>query len=606
MNESPWAIRIASACREKESWEFKFKCATLYDYFEGFHWKSKNMVSNGMYSPYQLNLFFSTIEIKKATLGFQNPQFDLKVRPGIQEWDPDMAAKSRELKENVLNAIVCNDETFFTDNLELALQDSFFRFGLIEYGYAADFRNPQLENIELNTWEDSSISEEKSKVLSRPELAIKDRFYVKRINPETFVTSVSLATEMRDCEWVGYYEYIKTQQLKNTKGIAWPTDNKDQFLSGEYSTAYSQDVTAEIRKSLSSGAVSKVWHIFDNVSKTRKLVLDGYPGDPLWEDEMHFLPLEDLRWVKRKTGFYPIPQTFNWIYPQDEINESREQTRSYRKRFTRKFQSVRGQVDEDEKEKMVSGPDGTIIEVNQPDAIQPIKNPDSGTIEREALIVAKDDFNIISGTSAEARGQSDRETATQARIKDMRSRTIESSDQIKYADFIARIGSGILKVAQTEMAVGIWTRIVDNSKEEIFTDMQINGETYKYITSQELNDGYDHRIKFSVKNFADSDTGYEYDSFVRFNTMLKEFPNLSMSPTVIREAANQCGYKNEKVIRELQQAAAALLVAKMQQGQQQNNSAQATNPATIQNLQMQSPTQGQVSNQLQSQLGVGG
>ena len=62
--------RIRQAQKTKDAWENKFKCAKLEEYYEGKQWKDQEN-----YTPYVLNLFYSTIEIKNPALLFRNPTF---------------------------------------------------------------------------------------------------------------------------------------------------------------------------------------------------------------------------------------------------------------------------------------------------------------------------------------------------------------------------------------------------------------------------------------------------------------------------------------------------------------------------------------------------
>lgn len=606
-----WQRRVTSALKAKEKWATKFRCKLLNDYYEGFHWKQKFGRQLANYNPYTINLFYSTIKIKLASYLFQNPKFTLSPRPGNSEWDMDFAMQSAELKQDVLNTIVSNPNTYFADNVKLAALDSFFYFGIIEYGYAADFRNPQKVDQELKSWENSDVLDTKAdKVISTNDLPVNERFYVKRINPERFVVGISDATELRDHEWCGYYDYVYTEQLKKTKGIKWPAEADSSFITGDGSDHLTSITDEELKLLVTEGSVSKIWHIFDSVAKERKLFLDGYFDAPLWKIEMQHLPLEELRWDFRTKGFYPIPPTFQWVSAQDEINEAREQTRSYRRRLTRKFQSKRDSVDVEEMEKFTSGPDGEVIITNQDNAIMPILNPDMGALERDALIVAKDDFNIISGTSAEARGQSDRETATQAKLVDMRSRIRESADQMDFTNFLVRIGRGVLVTAQTDLVVGLWMKMESNPNEQMLTDMQVRQPVFRYVTSQHLDDGFDFDVDFAVENSTPASMQEDLQSFQNFVGMIQNFPMLSMSPVLIRETAARCGYRNEKVIQQMQQASVAQMAMKQAAAEQQNKlngisgGANSNNAGVTLQKQQQIPSADQTGQQIQQQLGV--
>lgn len=603
-----WADRIQSANRYYKDWSDKFKCDVLERYYEGDQWKGKKDYQNLNYNPYILNLFYSTIKIKLAGLIFQKPQYMLSPRPGMSDWDLDMAVKSSNMKQDVLNTLVQNPRAKFVNNIRLCALDSFSRFGLLEVGYAADWRNPAKESPLLSDHEDATDT--KPRVIEDREIPVNERMYFKRINPKRVRVSVTDNNELENQEWVGYYQFYYTKFLKNTKGIKFPsTYDTSGYISPDYTGASGvvdsskASQSPELLRLLSQGEVTKVWHIWDLISMDRLLVLDG-SFDKIWSSGFDRLPLIDLRWDLRSDGWFPIPPAYQWLSPQDEINEAREQTRSFRRRFTRKFFALGPDfIEEEEVEKFVSGPDGVVIKFKKEGAIGAIENPEQGQTASNALIIAKDDFNIISGTSAEARGQSDRETATQAKLIDARSQIRESADQLDFSEWLCRIGRETLTQAQEKLTDGVWAKYTTDPSENIMEEMQVSGPTYKYIKSQDISDGYDFDIDMDITNATPQAMAAQEEAFTKFCSLVQGFPFIPMSPVLIREAAFRCGYRNEKVIAQMQQAAVAAMAAKaIQTGKLTDGQGNQLTPDQIKQKQMQQPSDGQVSTQLNQQL----
>lgn len=615
---NPWVNRIASADKVYKGWEDKFSCRRLVDYYENFQWKARTDGPQLNYRPYTLNLFHSTIKIKLASFLFQRPEFIVTPEPGHAHWDLDFAVQSAQLKQDVLNTIIKNKNLKFARHLKYAALDSFFRFGIVEVGYAADWRNPLKDDPYLNTWDNEDIPESKVRVLNQNEVPVNERFFVKRIKPERFRVSVSDAEDLEDHEWVGYWQYYYADTLKKTPGVKFPKNYEGSVYSADEIGSFSKDSQSGlfVVDRRATNPVCKVWHIWDNVSKERKLILDGYNDDDfeLWAQPFENLPLIDLRWDLRTSGFYPIPPSWYWLSPQDEINEAREQVRSYRRRFTRKFQAVKGGVSEEELEKFVSGPDGVIIEVNVPDAIKAIDNPEIGPTSENALIQAKDDFNIVSGTSAEARGQNaDRETATQAKLVDARSQIRESAEQLDFSEFVSLVGREILVQASEKLVEGLWVKYSSNPSEGVLQDMQVNAPFFQYIRAQDLSDGYDFDVSVDVKNATPAAMQAEQAAYVNFVMFLQNAPMVAMSPLLIRETAYRFGYKNEAVIHQMQQVAALAMAAKAAQAANQQgmtlgeaqanaNGGGGTNPADTAKAQMATPDTGTIQNQLTNQI----
>lgn len=584
-----WFNRLHNANRLYQDWETRFKCITTEDYYRGFQWRFRVPTNDINYNPYTINLFYSTIKTKLAGLIFQRPSYLIAPSPGNMQWDMDFAVRSATIKQDALNAIIRNKNMNFAKHCKRAARDSFFRFGMIEVGYAADWRNPQKEDPLLKSWNDDDINEKKDRVLDDNEVPLNERFYVKRVNPRRFRCSVSDANDLNDHEWVGYYDYYYTRTLKKTEGIKWPSESGDTYLGADYATGILADTSSkynepEYVRLLAAGSISKVWRIWDLVSHNELLLLDGNLCDPLWEAPFERLPLIDIRWDEDFEGFLPMPPAFQWISPQNEINEAREQTRSYRRRFTRKFQAMEGAIAEEEKEKFASGPDGVIITVKRENAITPIQNPEQGQTAENALLLAKDDFNVISGTSNAARGQiADRETATQSKIVDMRSQIRESAEQLDFSTFLCEVGREILAQASEKLIDGMWIKYTHNPSEQMLTDMQINQPVFNYITSQDLSDGYDFEIEVDIQNATPAAMEQAKQAFMTFVAFLQNYPMISLSPVLIREAAFRIGYRNERVIQQMQQAAVAQMMMQQLGGQAtgggSNNSAASTQVA---------------------------
>jgi hypothetical protein len=622
---NPWKTKVTNSNKFFGEWHTKFRCDILEEYYEGFQWKGKKDFQTVNYNPYTINLFYSTIKIKLASLLFQRPSYLVTPRPGNSNWDLDFAVRSAEIKQDTLNTIIQNPRVNFTQQLKLAALDSFFRFAILEVGYAADWRNPLKEEPLLSNHDEAigDTPSEKIKVIEDNELPLNERFYFKRVNPKRFRTSVSDGSELSELDWCGYYDYYYTETLRHTKGIKFPKDYESQTLSLDYSGGVLSDPgtranNPEFIRLLTTGKISKVWRIWDEIAHKQMLLLDGN-FEEIWTEDFERLPFLDLRWDLRTEGWYPIPPAFQWISSQDEINEAREQTRSFRRRFTRKFQAVENTIDELEKEKFASGPDGVIITVKQADAITPIQNPEQGRTAEEALVIAKEDFNIISGTSAEARGQSaDRETATAAKIIDARSQIRESAEQLDFSNFICDIGRETLAQAAEKLTDGLWVKYSTNPGEQVLTEVQVNQPYYKWIRAQDLADGYDCDVDIDVMNATPAAQDKAKQSYLTFLSICKNFPETTMSPAMIRENAYRCGYRNEKIIGQMQQVAIAALTAKAQQmnqgalppgqGAQPNNNPQdqgaggGFNVAKAQVAQQATPDDAQMDQQLNQQV----
>lgn len=619
-----WNIRISNANKFYDEWATNYKCDILEKYYKGGinQWKGRRDYITVNYNPYTLNLFNSTIKIKLSGLIFQKPAYLINAKPdGFSDWDSDLANQAAGLKQDTLNTIVQNRNMNFPRHVRRAARDSFFRFGIIETGYAADWRNPQKEDPLLSDHgEDPEDNIKKVRVLEDNLVPTNERFFVKRINPKRFRVSVSDASDLNDHEWCGYYDFFYTKNLKKTKGIKWPTGETtfnnaivSADLDANLFSGGGSDTTPQFMRRLATGEISKVWHIWDLVDHKRLLLLDDN-FSTLWEDDCDRLPLVDLRWDEDFESFYPIPPSFQWISPQDEINEAREQMRSFRRRFTRKYWAIKGRITPLEAEKFASGPDGIVVEWIEEGAMGEIPNSAINPITEESLAVGKDDFNQMSAVSAEGQAQPDRGTATSAKITDARAQIRESADQLDFSVWMCAIGESLLVTAKEKLVNGLWIKdTTSHDQASILQDIAVTGPAYKYIQSQDLSDGYDYEIDVDVMNQTPAAMAQAQQSFITFLSILQQFPMLALSPVLIRKAAVIAGMRDERVIHQMQQAviltAAAKITSEQTGGASTNpalNQGQGgQNPGNTSNAQvsqMADPTVQQTNDQIQNQL----
>ena len=225
-----------------------------------------------------------------------------------------------------------------------------------------------------------------------------------------------------------------------------------------------------------------------------------------------------------------------------------------------------------------------------------------------ALIQAKDDFNLVSGTSAEARGQNaNRETATQAKLIDARSQIRESAEQLDFTEFVSLVGREILTQAQEKLVEGLWVKYSSNPSESVLQDMQANAPFFQYIKAQDLSDGYDFTVMVDVKNATPAAMQAEQAAYVNFVMFLQNAPMVAMSPVLIRETAYRFGYKNEQVIHQMQQVALVSMAAQAAQagasGQQiQQAAGGGQNPSNTAKAQMATPSADTITDQLTNQI----
>lgn len=616
-----WGLRISRANKYYKRWETRFRCKTLENYWEGFQWSLSNGVQlelAGARRPYTVNLVYTTIKRKIANITYTYPEFILTPRPGQMDWNQDFAVRSAQLKQDALNTKVSDPRLEFVDDIRLAALDSFFRFAVMEVGYARDWKNPNKPKIEMESHDDPEALGTKDSVISDEELPDNEAVYTKWISAKRFRVSMSDDVKLRNCDWCGYYSFIPRSVLEETDGINFPKTYDTSYFSIDIADAtdyFEKDGMDESSASelATRGELCKVWHIWDNITKERLLILDG-PFVEMYSESFERLPFATYRADISLKGWYPIPPVWQWLSPQNEVNEAREQVRRYRRRATRKFEVTAGQVDPDELDKLSTDEDGSVIVTKRKDgnpSIRPIQNPQIDANIVEGLTMAKDDFDIVASIPV-ARGRaSDRQTATATRQIASDQSIVESLEQIDFSRFVSAVGREILLQMGEKLEQGFWvkTSLDPGTSESIMSEIQDKQEIYEYITSQSLVDGYDFDINCNVINSTPENMLKEKTSYIEFLALVTQYPQIAMSPTLIRETAYRCGYKNEKVIREMQKMAMLLMMEKANMANQsvlaqglmpQNND----NGAAAGMAQQQQPNNlSEIQSQLHQQVG---
>lgn len=566
-----WGERISAANKYYDSWARLFKCAILEKYYEGFQWSG----DLNEYNPYTINKVYETIQIKIDSFVPEFPQFNVFPKQGSSDFDMDTAVLSSNLKQDVLNQIIDNDKEVFHDEIQMMYKDSFFRFGILEVGYAADWiLNPNASRPLLNSDTDKNYTGQNPTATGEPiELPVQERIYFKHVPAKCFRVGGVDHRYLHQTSWCGYYEYVDKKDLLAIRSLM--NRKKVEETVGTSCVEYSMDGGDEENLD-KNGDYIKIWHIWDNKAKQRIIRIDE--GVTIYQRPMKRLNLIDYRPDKRLRtgGFYPIPPVFHWISPQDEINETREQLRKHRRRFIRKFQCIVDTIDDEEIEKFENGDDGSLIKVKVANAITPIMDAPLGSAISASIQVSDDDMNKISGTTAAQRATADRTTATEAQQIGYQSSIRTDAERSRVARFLIAIGREVLLTVKERFTLGLWVNLTADNKSTLMQEYQARKPSYDWVTSEDLDDGYDFRIQVDVTTLSQAGQEDEKKHFLEFLAVVTQFPQIAMSPKLIREAAYRVGYRNEAVIKEMMDMALLQKLATMHGIQQQQQGLQTS------------------------------
>jgi len=603
-----WLERIRKACEYYDQWESKYKCRILEKYLDG----SVSTAAGGTELSYYLNLFFSSTKVKSPSLCFNRPSYSLTPKPWKLDFNPEVAMTTARLKEDTLNSFIQESSLNFAEEIKMCLLDSWSYFGVMEVGYAANWiQNPNAGKPILKAdYFDEESGDDPGDTLKEPdEIPEKEYVYFKRIPAHRFRVGGSDSHNTERNNWVGYYEFVRTDDLLANKKYLDNLDEKD-WPSGRSDDYYADFAGPEDEKNFTSnGDYTKIWKIWDIRAKVKCIIL-ATPEKCIYKEPFKRLPIFGLRFDYKRTGWYPVPVTFNWKSPQDEINESRNQMRNHRRRVRQMWQAMEQTVDPDEIDKFVHGPDATVIFVKRDQAIQPINNAPLDSSIVQSLQVSTDDFDKIAGTSNPQRGVSDRTTATEATTIENRARVREDLEREVVAEWLCNIGREVLLTIIEKFTEPFWIKLNRDMGEpgEEVQDLQ---QRYQLVHSAMLEDSTDFELEASVTSLSPVTNEVEKKKFLEFMSILQNFPIMSLHPTIIREAAYRCDYRNEQVIRAMQQMAQLSMMAKANEGQQnlanqegqpKESQGEQSNYAQAKVAQMTPPQQEEIRQQMANQV----
>ena len=221
---SLWSTRVTKADEYYEKWSTRFKTSSSEEYYEGFQWAS----TSANYTPYVMNLVFSTIEVKIPNLLFDDPIATIRPRPGKAEYDPDTAWVGATIKQDIINTWTSDKDNNFVSEMELCIVDAFFRFGIMEVGFATSWvENPNANKPVLKS--ERRTDAEDGSILKEPEMIpLSEVNYVRRVEPWRFRVGGMDSYDLKRCNWVGYYEYVRREDLLATKNLK----NLDEVAGG--------------------------------------------------------------------------------------------------------------------------------------------------------------------------------------------------------------------------------------------------------------------------------------------------------------------------------------------------------------------------------------
>lgn len=547
-----WHSRVRAADKLYDNWSEQFATRQLEDYYLGKQWRGLSETDAN--KRYVINLFFSTIETNKPSLIFNNPQARITAQRARADDLMSRARQRAELCQDTVQTFIDDPDFGFMDETSLALHESHFRFGICEVGYSSDyFINPDAGRPylkEKGSEKGQPKVDSDGKPVIQPEYIVtSEQCFIRRIPASQFRVSISNKNKISRNDWVGYWEWHYVEDLK--RNPVYKAGARGLKASGSIDKQYHEgrfDESPEEREQHSG--MTRVWKIWDLRTRMRYVIAQDHDKFLLEDEPFKFLPFSILHFYPILDSFYPLPPTYNWIGPQDEVNETRDAQRAHRRRFYRRYTILTNSVRPTEIEKFETGGDGVWIEIDQPNAIQPVQDAPLSSDVWQHLDESKVDFLTVSGVSGDQRGVAESETATQANIIDQHARLRESAIRARVQNWLADICRLILLTIREDMTLPFWVKrnvdmsaVNDNKGAEILHTAML----WKEITAGDL-DEVDLDVNVDLSSMSPVAEKVEKDAWLETLALITK-PEvqmiLSMSPVLLEKTLRLQGIKSK-------------------------------------------------------------
>ena len=111
----------------------------------------------------------------------------------------------------------------------------------------------------------------------------------------------------------------------------------------------------------------------------------------------------------------------------------------------------------------------------------------------------------------------------------------------------------------------MWIKMSGEQQPPLLGQVQDIPPKYQRVMADDLKDGYDFEIDVDVTSLSANIQQEEKKKFLEFLSILAQFPAISFSPTLVKEAAYRVGYRNMKAIKEVQNMAMLMEMGRMLQ-----------------------------------------
>lgn len=565
-----WQERVDKAQKVKDEWWELYQVDKLAQYYYGHQTEDPQS--------YAINLVFPTVEIRIPRLLFAKPKAKIEPRPTkaddpMSQWDERV-----KLMNGTMNTVMDARSTRFKESPDLALKEAFFAFGIIQSVYSSESTDnpnagkpmlysdegpgPNGQNPEKAEGYEPKVMKDKAgnTVIEPERIVTSEKVYCKWIPAKQFLVPADHKNILEENDWVAYYEWMWPEDAKSNK--TWKNTSyikESGSLSSKYKPQYPSDDE-------SKDGMLKIWRLWDLRTRKHYIWCEGSEKFHVDGEPFKKHGFSDLRFHSILGSFYPVPPVYNWLHPQDELNETRNAQRIHRRRFARRWSVLKGALDPGELEALKSNEDGVYAIVNRHDAIQAIEDAPLDRAVYANAPATKEDFMMISNVGGEQRGASEAETATQANIIEQNLSIRDSYGREQIARWLGDILYRILNQLRDNQALDfiIFANVDVTSPNAPMEALRV-GKLWKQLAAGGLGD-FDFEVNIDVESLSPAAT---METRRDWNEALTLFSNPTLMmlmvtiPPLLEKTLRQYNITSDEDIK-MFQAGMSLILGQMQ------------------------------------------
>ena len=492
-----WWKRRDAAIKMREEWETKYRVKDNYSY-----WRGQQRVDpiDGLGNRRaQINKIHPDVANQIPSLYYYYPFARVTAQPELADTPGTAIDEAMQLLQDTANHIIRIRSTRFKESTMLAMKEAFWAMGVVETGYTADFvDDPQAERPALKEQKDTEIDkkqrekpieqmsdDEVETALATERSKVKGaRFYVRHIPSNQILVSVSDKPCIEDNDWIGYWEDLPLEDVKQSKAYKNAENLKPGVPCGDDDSAKR---AREADEAIGTPERVRIYKIWDLRTK-EKLVLAHGHDKYLARVKYERLPLHFLRFDIDPYHFWPYPPVYSKLGPQDEYNQSREYIRRERISRVGRYTYDEDAVEAEQARKFESNDLNIMIprKAGTTQPIEPVQQPSYSGEAIQALTLSDKEFQDVGGVGGDAR-IAQTKTATQAKIAEVKNQAQDSADRQTVAGWLASISNELLQLAIDNMLLNQWVAI-NVAPDSQFAPMEAQrvSQSYQLVTAQKL------------------------------------------------------------------------------------------------------------------------